>query len=83
MAERRTNAVTSVEVCRSILAQEGQHQAAEALRGLDFIDQSTATLAKGILASIPVYGTIANTAKAEALDALDLALEDNGRDPEA
>jgi hypothetical protein len=71
------NAAISIETCRSILSQLGHHKAAEALRGFDFIDPAAAALAKGLLSAIPVYGPIAETAKAEALDALEQALAES------
>lgn len=73
MAEHLMNAAVSVEACRAVLCQHGQHGAAMALRGLEMFDVSAARTAYGILRALPVTGTDALTAKAEALNALALA----------
>lgn len=73
MAEHLVNAVVSLEAARSVLGQEGQHEAVNALRGLELLDPASANMAFGLLSSIPVYGTAAQSAKREALNALRLA----------
>lgn len=70
MAEHLMNAAVTIEACRAVLSQEGQHKAASALRGLELMDQSMAGMAHSLLSSTPVYGAIASAAKQEALDAL-------------
>jgi hypothetical protein len=76
MAERLTNAAISLEACRAVLSQEGQHEAAVHLRGMDFLNADTARMARGILGSLSVYGPTANAAKEEALNALELASDE-------
>ena len=75
MAKRLVDAANSIETCRSVLSQMGQHDAATALQG-DLMDRTAANMAYGLLSAIPVYGTIAEAAKAEALSALELAKDD-------
>jgi hypothetical protein len=73
MAEHLMNASVTIEACRAVLSQEGQHKAAGALRGLELMDQPTARMAFNLLSSTPVYGAIASAAKQEALNALQSA----------
>lgn len=76
MAEHLMNAAVSIEALRSVLSLEGQHGVANALRGLEFMDQSTASFALDLLTSTTVYGPLAQAAKEEAIRALSLATKE-------
>ena len=71
MAQRLEDAISVIEVCRSVLSQEGQHTAVEALRGVEITSPATAGFVCGMLRAIPVYGAIANAVKSEAIHTLE------------
>lgn len=78
MATKLMNAAVSIEALRSVLGREGQQEAAQALRGMEFMDNHMASFARDVLTSTVVYGPLAEAAKEEALRALDVALKPSG-----
>lgn len=68
--ENLMNAAISVEACRSVLSREGQHEAAEALFGLEVLDVASANMTIALLSNVKVEGEQAKIAKSEALRAL-------------
>ena len=68
------NAEASLELCRAILAQHGQNNAAETLRGLELPTVESAKLALGLIRDLKVYGPAAGAAKHFALQTLQNAL---------
>lgn len=69
------NAEVSLELCRTILAQQGQNSAYTALRGVELHTTAAASMALGILRSTQVYGAQSVQAKEQAIQALELATE--------
>lgn len=72
------NAEVSLEVCRAVLSQHGQHNAAHNIRGLEVHSTDGARLAHGILCGTTVYGAVAEGAKNAALQALEEAMKTPG-----
>lgn len=79
MATNLLNAAISIEALRAVLGREGQQEAAQALRGMEFMDDHMASFARDVLASTKVYGPLAEAAKEEALRALDVALKPSAK----
>jgi len=64
------NAEQSIELCRSLLAQLGQHEASMSLRGTELHNVNAARMALVLIQSTKVYGKIAGQAKEQAIQVL-------------
>ncbi len=73
--DRLSNAVNSLEACRAVLTQTGEHDAAQALRGIEIHSTSDALMAIYALQDIPVESDEANAARADAISTLKLVAE--------
>lgn len=70
MNSKLQNAEQSIELCRSLLAQQGQRTASMSLRGMELHNIEAAHLALALLQATPVYGKIAGQAKEMAIQTL-------------
>jgi len=72
---RLSNAVNSLEACRAVLSQIGEHDAAQALRGIEIHNVSDALMAIYALQDIELESNEANAARADAVSTLKLVAE--------
>jgi len=73
--DRLSNAVNSLEACRIVLAQTGEHDAALALRGIEIHSASDALMAIYALRDISVRDFGAQAACLDAISTLRLVAE--------
>jgi len=73
--DRLSNAVNSLEACRAVLAQIGEHDAALALRGIEVHNASDALMAIYALQDINTESDEAHAACTDAISALKFVAE--------
>ena len=73
--DRMSNAVNSLEACRAVLAQLGEHGAVQALRGVEIHSAGDALMALSTLQGIRVSDRNARHACLDAIGALKIVAE--------